>query len=264
MGRGEGEWCGGHAHAVHLDDVLRLKVRQVLEVLHLRDMSRGHVSDDVSPAHVAGPLGGRRLVPQPRGRERRDVRRVVGRDGGASRLEVPLRAYRTCRGRVLDAPHGRLEVALARRRGTLARARCLPTSRAAPTRAGPPARAPGGEAGNRRRRPLGAERAYSADRGWSRLISISATLGASHSRMSPGTTVTASQPASVAHRPRSVTTAFGFFSTAKARTRRPDAADARSVAATRGPLPAPTTWGSGSGSGSEVGVGVGVGVRGRA
>ena len=82
--------------------------------------------------------------------------------------------------------------------------------------------------------------------------------------MSPGTTVTASQPASVAHRPRSVTTAFGFFSTAKARTRRPDAADARSVAATRGPLPAPTTWGSGLGSGSGVGVGVGVGVRGRA
>lgn len=58
MGRGEGEWCGGHAHAVHLDDVLRLKVRQVLEVLHLRDMSRGHVSDDVSPAHVAGPSEG--------------------------------------------------------------------------------------------------------------------------------------------------------------------------------------------------------------
>jgi len=69
---------------------------------------------------------------------------------------------------------------------------------------------------------------------------MSASSGASHRRMSQLTMVTRA-PHVVAFRFRSVTTAFGFFSTAYTRTDRCAASAARSARVTSGPRPAPTT-----------------------
>lgn len=70
---------------------------------------------------------------------------------------------------------------------------------------------------------------------------MSAFSGASHTRMSDSTTVTMPRHGGDWFLRRSVTSAFGFFSTAYTRTGTSAAAAARSARSTSGPRPAPTT-----------------------